>query len=533
MKRNLTWITEAVCGKLISPQGKEAAESIMISGISIDSRNIDKGSLFIPIIGERYDAHDFLQDAIEAGSRAVFFSDEGKFAKNVQALCEERGVFAIQVSDTVKALQDLARRYLAEVNPIRIGVTGSVGKTSTKDMLLQICSKFALSYANDGNFNNHIGLPLTVLAMPENTEVLILEMGMDKFGEIAFLADMVMPDIAVITLIGESHLENLKTRENILKAKLEITSRFDGHNILIVNADSDLLTDEAIGRTVPDLKGELVKVGSGESCDYIISDICEFGEKGIKFIVSTKADNAEVELPVLGVHNAKNAALAMAAACCVQEIENSDAGSKVKIDLHSAAKALNDVELTGRRLSCIKLGKIDIIDDSYNASPKSMTAAIDVLAALPAVRRVAILGDMYELGEDSSEMHEAVGKYAAEKGINLIITVGELAEDIGYGVARHMATNIFSGADSVVNLGVSNPLEALASLAKSGNATCSEPCGAADTASDDLLEVMHFEDKNQLMGKLASIIREGDRVLIKASNSMGLQEIAEYLKEIG
>ena len=126
MKRNLAWITEAVCGKLISPQGKEAAESIMISDISIDSRNIDKASLFIPIIGERYDAHDFLQDAIEAGSRAVFFSDEGKFAKNVQALCEERGVFAIQVSETVKALQDLARRYLAEVNPIRIGVTGSV-----------------------------------------------------------------------------------------------------------------------------------------------------------------------------------------------------------------------------------------------------------------------------------------------------------------------------------------------------------------------------------------------------------------------
>ena len=156
-----------------------------------------------------------------------------------------------------------------------------------------------------------------------------------------------------------------------------------------------------------------------------------------KFIVSIKADNAEVEFPVLDVHNAKNAALAMAAACCVQEIENSDAGSKVKIDLHSAAKALNDVELTGRRLSCIKLGKIDIIDDSYNASPKSMTAAIDVLAALPAVRRVAILGDMYELGEDSSEMHEAVGKYAAERGINLIITVGELAENIGYGVARY------------------------------------------------------------------------------------------------
>lgn len=536
MKRKLTWITEAVCGDLILPHGDAVANEAVITDISIDSRNIREGSLFIPIIGERYDAHDFLPDAIEAGSKVILFSDEEKFANNVKALCEGRGICAIRVADTVKALQDLARQYLAEVNPIRIGVTGSVGKTSTKDMLLQICSRFAVSYANSGNFNNHIGLPLTVLAMPENTEVLILEMGMDKFGEIALLADIVMPDIAIITLIGESHLENLKTRENILKAKLEITNHFTEKNLLIVNSDSDLLTDEAIMRAVPELKCGIVKVGAEKSGDYIISDICEFGEKGIKFIVNTAAGSAEVELPVLGVHNAKNAALAIAAACSAGQIGNSATDSRLKIDLRGAAESLKGIQLTGQRLSNIKLGRIDIIDDTYNASPKSMMAAIDVLAALPAARRVAILGDMYELGDDSSDMHEVVGKYAAEKGINLIITVGKLAEDIGYGVARHMAMSIFSGVDSAVNLGVSNPLEALASLAKSG-ANCSAPHDAEEEAesggNEGLLEVMHFEDKTQLMDKLDSIIREGDRVLVKASNGMGLKDIVERLKEIG
>ncbi len=535
MKRNLQWIADAAGGRITVGNEIDAANRA-ISEISIDSRRVSKGCLFIPVIGEKHDAHEFLPNAVKAGAGAVLFANEKRFEDETKHLCEEQGVIAIKVEDTTFALQALAKKYLEEISPVKIGVTGSVGKTSTKDMLVGICSKFVKTSGNAGNFNNHIGLPLTILSSPEDTEVLVLEMGMDKPGEIALLADIVNPDLAIITIVGESHLENLKTRENILKAKLEIAKNFSNKNFLIVNSDNDLLNADVVKSFSPHVEN-IVRVGKETSCDYVLSDICENGEKGIKFNVRDLNDSAEVVLPMLGRHNAMNASLAIAAACMTARLGGRDSEPFSGITLGSAAAALADAEITERRLTNIKLSRISIIDDSYNASPESMKSALSVLAELPAQRRVAILGDMYELGEESADMHEDVGMYAASKGINLIITVGELAEDIGCGAARYMAQSIFSSGTHSPNPGAASPLEALAALAGMRAAgenhdVESDNSAASDICSDNLLEVLHFSNKERLIENLGSIIREGDRILVKASNSLGLSDVVMRLREM-
>jgi len=262
-------ITAAVGGVLAAGDGEHP-----ITGSSIDSRTVKEGDLFIPIIGERMDGHRFIPEALKGGCGAVLIMED-------HPLPEETGSLAvIRCKDTTKALQDLARWYLNALSIRRIGVTGSTGKTTTKEMIYHICSEKYKTQRNLGNFNNHIGLPLTILSFEEGTEVGVLEMGMSSPGEIDLLAELVRPEIAVITNIGTAHIENLGSREEILKAKLEITHYFSEDDLLIINRDNDLL------KQIQDPPYRLVTIGENGKSHLILSAITDLGEKGIVFTLS-------------------------------------------------------------------------------------------------------------------------------------------------------------------------------------------------------------------------------------------------------
>ncbi len=297
-----------------------------------------------------------------------------------------------------------------------IGVTGSVGKTTTKDMLTAICScKFRTS-CTQGNHNSDIGLPLTVLSMDADTEVAVLEMGMNHPGEIHDLAKIARPHIAVITTVGSAHIEFFGTRENIMKAKMEITDFLEPYDTLVVNSDCDLL---APGNVAGDYA--VMTAGSGRSNDFIISDVENLGEEGMAFTLSNMWMSERFEIPATGIHNVGNAAVAVAAASCLG------------ITMEEAARSLKKAVITEGRLQYRDNGRIKVIDDTYNASPEAMEAAIDQLIATEGGKKIAVLGDMYELGENGIPLHERVGAYAAEKGVDLVIGVGALGEKIAEG----------------------------------------------------------------------------------------------------
>ncbi|MBN7774249.1 UDP-N-acetylmuramoyl-tripeptide--D-alanyl-D-alanine ligase [Clostridium aminobutyricum] len=439
-------------------------EEHCIDKVSTDSRAVKNGELFFALIGENHDAHKFIPMAIESGCRAFIVSDVGEIEKH--ELKEELDV--IQVADTTKALQDLAAYYLNTFELKKIGVTGSTGKTTTKDMLYHICNEKFKTARNVGNLNNHIGLPLTVLGFEEGTEVGILEMGMSEFGEIHTLADLVRPDIGIITNIGTSHIENLGSREGILKAKLEITDFFHGSNTLIINEINDLLTRE-------NTKGayKTVTIGNNGKSDYIISDILDFGEEGIEFTVEHQLKIQHFKLPVPGRHNAINATLAAAA------------GMQIGISLEEAARGLSKMELTDKRLNIKGKGGMKVIDDTYNASPDSMKAAIDVLMSTKGMRKVAILADMLEMGKDSPMYHAQVGEYAAQQKVDLLIAVGKEAKYIAQAAAEIQGNE----------------------------------------------KVCYYSSKEKLMSEIGTIVRPGDIILIKGSRGMAMDQVVKKIME--
>lgn len=374
--------------------------------VSHDSRDAGPGTLFFCLIGEKNDAHRFIPDVVEAGCTHVVISD-------IESLrpVTEKGVTALYVEDTKKALQDLAAWYLKETGVTVVGVTGSVGKTTTKDMLYAICSQKYRTGCTKGNYNSDVGLPLTVLSLEEGTEVAILEMGMDRPGQIDLLARIARPKVAVITTIGSAHLEFFGKRENILKAKMEITNYLGSSGTLVVNTDCDLLKPEYV-------KGgyRLVTAGRGMTNDFRLSDVRNLGADGCEFTLTNMWRSERFRIPVLGTHNAGNAAIAIAAA------------DRLNITMSEAARGLSSMTLTGNRLAFRTDGKITVLDDTYNASPESMRAAIDQLVATEGRKKIAVLGDMYELGEDSADIHQSIGEYAESRGVDLVIGVGDLGQ---------------------------------------------------------------------------------------------------------
>lgn len=452
-------ICDTLNGELILEKDKN-----YIQRVCTDSRSAMGGDVFFPLIGENHDAHKFIPMAIDRGCRSFVVSDLKEIIEH--PLKEELSV--IIVKDTTKALQNLASYYLSTFNMKKIGVTGSTGKTTTKDMLFYICSEKYKTARNVGNFNNHIGLPLTVLGFEEGTEVGILEMGMSEFGEINLLADIVRPDIGIITNIGTSHIENLGSREGILKAKLEITNFFNKDNVLVVNEMNDLLIKE-------NTQGEYkrLSVGNNGKSDFIISDIIDRGEEGIGFTVEHKLETQKFELSIPGRHNAINGTLAVAAAM------------ELGITMEEAARGLQKMELTDKRLNIKGKDGVKVIDDTYNASPDSMKAGIDVLMAAKGIRKIAILADMLEMGKESPQYHSEVGQYAADQKVDLLITVGDQAKYI------------------------------------------------AEAAREILGEekVSYYSDKETLMSEIRTIIQLGDIILVKGSRGMAMDQVVKKIME--
>lgn len=404
-------IVEAVKGKLISGD-----ETLCVSSVCQDSRLAKEGSIFFAIKGDAFDGHNFISSAKSNGCSAVVL-------ENIDAIknIDTTDLSVILVDDTVLALQNLSKSYLSKLNLKKIAVTGSTGKTSTRDMTYYICKEKYSTQKNQGNFNTVVGVPLTIMEFDEDIEVAVIEMGMDRPGEIDTMEDIVRPDIGIITNIGVSHLENFDNkREGIFNAKMEITNYFDESNILIVTDSEEYLNKENI-------KGDFKLILTGDKNDdaFVVSDIDQTSDDGVRFKVTYKDESEEFFVPVLGKHNAFNATLAIAA------------GRQLGVSFKEAKNGLKKMELTGKRLAIKKNNDIKVIDDTYNASPDSMKAALDILSKTVGNRHVAVLGDMYELGSNEAEFHKEVGKFAREKADELF-SIGELAKE--YEADRHFDT---------------------------------------------------------------------------------------------
>ena len=450
-------IAEAVKGILIS--GEEKA---LVKGFAIDSRLVVPGNMFFPTKGARVDAHDFIAQVIDKGCTSFVVSCPEKIPED-----KAGHLNVILVKDTLKALQDLAVYYLNTL-PLKhkIGVTGSVGKTSTRDMMYYIASTKYKTGKNKKNYNSAHGLPLSILDFEPDTQIAVLEMGMDNFGEIRHLANMVRPDIAIITQIAAVNYEMMGNKENILKAKMEITDFFNENSTLVVNSSCPMLTAEKVAGDY-----NLATVGTQENHDYRVSHICDLGDKGIKYTLCRNDKSYEISLPTPGGHNAFNASLAIAA------------GELIGISPDEAALGLEKASLTGKRLRVEENKGIKVIDDCYNACEDSVKSAINTLIATKGSRKVAILGDILGLADYSRESHISIGKYAAEKGIDLLIAVGEEASYYAEGAKELM----------------------------------------------DEEKVKFFPTKKAFIQAKGQFIKSGDVVLVKASRGMELEEIVDAI----
>ncbi|KAA6449111.1 UDP-N-acetylmuramoyl-tripeptide--D-alanyl-D-alanine ligase [Bacillus atrophaeus] len=405
IKRKVKKIAEMVKGTLTDP----AYENIVIQGVATDTRKLEKNQLFVPLTGENFNGHTFVGQAFENGVSAVLWNKSEPNPPQDQAV--------ILVDDTLAALQELSKAYLQELGTRVIGVTGSNGKTTTKDMLHAVLQTQFRVHKTEGNFNNHIGLPLTVLSMPEDTEVAVLEMGMSGKGEIDLLTRLANPEVAVITNIGESHMQDLGSREGIAEAKLEITNGLKKDGILIYIGDEPLLNKRSYSCRTKTF-------GADEGNDYQLKDVKQT-EDGTHF--SIKGIDKTFFIPVLGKHNVLNAIAAFAA------------GIQFGITLENAAKGLSGLKVTGMRLELLKSESgISIINDAYNASPTSMKAAIELIESMEGYgKKMLVLGDMLELGDLEQEFHTECGAVINPAAIDYVFTYGKLGAFIAAGAHRH------------------------------------------------------------------------------------------------
>jgi len=420
IKRVIASIQQMVNGKGIID------ENIDIVGVSTDSRNIQKGNLFIPLVGENFNGHQFVEKAFENGAAASLWSVNEPNPPKDKAI--------IYVDDTLLALQKLAEEYLREVNPTVIGITGSNGKTTTKDLVASVLSTKYQVHKTKGNFNNHIGLPLTILSMPEETEVAVLEMGMSGRGEIERLSSIAKPDIAIITNIGEAHLKELGSREAISEAKLEIISGLKENGTFIYHGDEPLLNKHPY-------TFKTKTFGESKNNDLYPISIMQKGN-GIEFTVN-QHNNQKLYLPILGRHNVLNSLAAILT------------GQLLDLSFDDIEKGLKNVQLSNMRLEIVK-GKsgLTVINDAYNASPSSMKAAIQLVRDMNGYgQKILVLGDMLELGEKEAEFHQEVGKTIEDADIDHLFTYGKLGEEIANGAKSVMDKkhiHVFSDKQSLI-----------------------------------------------------------------------------------
>ncbi|MDD6728347.1 MAG: UDP-N-acetylmuramoyl-tripeptide--D-alanyl-D-alanine ligase [Eubacteriales bacterium] len=384
-----------------------------ISGVCIDTRKITKGCLFICIKGERFDAHQFAQEALDKGAGAVMIHSD----------VDIDGCF-VKVENTSKALLDLGGYYRSKFNIPVIALTGSVGKTTTKEFTYLVVNSQYNAIKTQGNLNNEIGLPQTLFQIDSTTQAAVIEMGMNHFGEISRLTAATKPTMAMITNIGVSHIENLGSREGILKAKLEILEGLEKGAPLILNGDNDLLS------TVKSDDYNVVFYGIENECDFTAKDISE--ENGsTSFTVNYFGKSQRITIPTIGIHNVYNALSAFAV------------GYYLNISAEKSADALSKYVPEGMRQKSVSVGGITSIEDCYNASPDSMKAALKTLANTKANKKIAVLADMLELGDYSKQAHLDVGKMTADNKIDYLLTYGEMGSVIAQGAKNAGLKNAY------------------------------------------------------------------------------------------
>ncbi|MFF2482883.1 UDP-N-acetylmuramoyl-tripeptide--D-alanyl-D-alanine ligase [Paenibacillus sp. NPDC058071] len=468
INRTLEQVAE-MCGARWNKQ--DAA--IRIAGVGTDSRRVTAGQLFVPIVGDRFDGHDYVKQALLDGASASLW-ERGR------AVPEELAEAPLLlVKDTLKALQQLAAAYREELYVRVIGITGSNGKTTTKDMVAAVLGTSYKVHKTEGNLNNHIGLPLTVLQLDEETDCAVLEMGMSGFGEIELLTNIAKPDIAVITNIGDAHLQQLGSREGIAKAKLEIAQGLQSRGLLLYNGDEPLLKAELARTPLPE-GTELQTFGLQSDNDWAADNI-EIGAVSSAFAVSRQghADAGAVyEIPVPGQHNVSNALAAIAV------------GRRLGISGEQIREGLAGLTLTGMRIQPVRAyNGAMILNDAYNANPTAVRAAIDLVGQLEGFRKKwIVLGDMFELGPDEAKLHHETGAYVTPEKAEAVLTCGTLS------------THTSEGAR--VSFG--------------------------DLADDD--SIVHFDDKEKLADWLKARLAPDDLVLVKGSRGMRMEQIVQTLE---
>ncbi len=448
-----------------------------VQGVVLDSRKVEKDYIFIATRGERVDGHNFIDQVFDSGAMGVICE---KAPAHPKGAC-------IVVEDSFQALKDVAEYYRAQLDIKVVGITGSVGKTSTKEFVASVLSKGFRVLKTEGNFNNEVGLPLTVLQIREDCEIAVLEMGISDFGEMHRLSKIARPDMCLITNIGQCHLENLGTRDGILKAKTEIFDFMQEGGQICLNGDDDKLA------TIREVKGSVPFFFGNGNNSTVYADNYEnrgligsrarihirkaFGGAGAEAVF-------EAEIPLPGEHMLYNALAATAV------------GVLFGLSMQQIQAGIREVEAVGGRSHVICTDRLTLIDDCYNANPVSMKAAIDLLhmtdasdlteksKCIQSARKVAIFGDMFELGVDEAALHHEVGVYAAKKNIDVIICVGKLCK------------NMYDGAKSVDNTEI---------------------------------KLYYYMDKEALFADIADIIHKRDIVLVKASHGMQFEKIIEKL----
>lgn len=457
MKRTLGQIAEMIGAQLLNHSFRD----VMVEGASINTRTLQKGNLFIPFKGERVDGHRFVPQAFEQGAAATLWQE------GVDSPPEDKPLLIVR--DPELALQQLARVYRHEAKFKVVAITGSNGKTTTKDMVAGVLSSKYRVQKTEGNFNNQLGLPLTLLNVKDDTEISVLEMGMSGFRQIAFLTEIADPDIAVITNIGESHMQDLGSREGIAKAKFEITEGLKDQGILFYYGDEPLLQS-------------LVKQSTGfqtASYGYDTSNglhpkKVQLSEQGSRIFL-TEDDGQFIDVPVLGKHNVLNALAAIRVAY------------QLGMSHEDIARGFANMKLTAMRMERVMGGKGEIIiNDAYNASPTSMKAAIQFAEEMHGEgRKILLLGDMLELGDEEEAFHRAIGKELNPKTVDYVITFGERADWIADEASKHFPKG------RVRSFGL---------------------------------------DKTELIKIVTELTAEKDLVVVKGSRGMLLEEVVEALK---
>lgn len=384
-----------------------------ITSVAIDTRKIEKGCLFICIKGERFDAHRFIDEAFEKGAAAVMISEDVKIDKPY-----------IKVDDTAKQMLSLAGYYRSKFDIPIVALTGSVGKTTTKEFTHLVVNSKYKAIKTLGNLNNEIGLPQMLFMLDSSTEAAVIEMGMNHFGEIHRLSTATQPTVGIITNIGVSHIENLGSREGILEAKLEILDGLKKGAPLLLNGDNDLLS------TVKNDDYKIYFYAVDNDADFKAVDIKE-NPNTTSFTVQYFGKEQKITIPAIGKHNVYNALAAFAV------------GILLDIDAETAADALKTYEPSGMRQKVVEINGITSIEDCYNASPDSMKAGITTLAGIQACKKIAVLSDMLELGEYSEQAHYDVGTMVAENKIDYLLCVGSDAKYIVDGARDNGLLNAY------------------------------------------------------------------------------------------